>query len=73
MAMAEPAEYGLGYLAQFRSLDELWAAQGDGHEKFCGIIDRIEFWAGFDWKAGRWGGDEVPGVPGPARETRPPG
>src|SRR5262249_46009274 len=26
MKMAEPAEYGLGYLSQFDSLDELWAA-----------------------------------------------
>lgn len=53
MAMAEPAEYGLGYLAQFRSLDELWAAHADGAHKFHGIIDRIEFWQGFDWKEAR--------------------
>lgn len=53
MAMAEPAEYGLAYLAQFGSLDELWAAQ-DGREKFCGIIDRIEFWQDFDWKQNRF-------------------
>src|SRR6185503_14303474 len=44
MAMAEPAEFGLGYIAQFSSVDELWAAQADGREKFCGTIDRIEFW-----------------------------
>lgn len=54
MAMAEPAEYGLGYIAQFHSLDELWAAQADGREKFRGTIDRIEFWQDFDWKANRW-------------------
>jgi len=29
MAMAEPAEYGLAYIAQFRSVDELWAACDD--------------------------------------------
>jgi 8-oxo-dGTP pyrophosphatase MutT (NUDIX family) len=54
LAMAEPAEYGLGYIGQFASLDELWAAQADGHEKFCGIVHRIEFWQDFDWKANRW-------------------
>ena len=37
MKMAEPAEYGLGYLAQFRSLDELWAAHADGRHKFHGV------------------------------------
>jgi len=55
MAMAEPAQFSLGYLAQFRSLEELWAAQ-DGREKFCGLIDRIEFWRGFDWQKNRWTG-----------------
>ena len=55
MAMAEPAEYGLGYLAQFDSLDALWAAHADGRHKFHGIIDRIDtFWEGFDWKQNRW-------------------
>jgi 8-oxo-dGTP pyrophosphatase MutT (NUDIX family) len=56
MAMAEPAEYGLAYIAQFRSVDELWAACDDNHEKFTGIVDRIEFqfWKDFDWRAGRW-------------------
>jgi 8-oxo-dGTP pyrophosphatase MutT (NUDIX family) len=54
MAMAEPAEFGLAYIAQFSSVDDLWAAQMDGREKFCGIIDRIEFWKDFDWKANRW-------------------
>jgi 8-oxo-dGTP pyrophosphatase MutT (NUDIX family) len=54
MAMAEPAEYGLGWIAQFRSVDELWQAHADNQEKFCGIIDRIEFWQDFDWKANRF-------------------
>ena len=56
MAMAEPAEYGLAYIAQFRSVDELWAACDDNREKFTGIVDRIEFqfWKDFDWAAGRW-------------------
>jgi 8-oxo-dGTP pyrophosphatase MutT (NUDIX family) len=52
MAMAEPAEYGLGYLAQFDSPEALWAAHADGRHKFHGIIDRIDaFWKGFDWKS----------------------
>ena len=55
MAMAEPAEYGLGYLAQFTSLDELRAASADNGEKFHGIVHRIDsFWEKFDWKANRW-------------------
>jgi ribonuclease/clavin/mitogillin len=56
MAMAEPAEYGLAYIAQFRSVQELWAACDDNREKFTGIVDRIEFqfWKDFDWRAGRW-------------------
>lgn len=57
MAMAEPAEYGLGYLAQFASLDDVWAAHADGRHKFHGIVDRIDaFWEGFDWKSNRWPG-----------------
>jgi ribonuclease/clavin/mitogillin len=52
LAMAEPAEFGLAYIAQFRSVAELWDACGDNREKFTGIIDRIEFWQGFDWKRG---------------------
>lgn len=68
MAMAEPAEYGLGYIAQFRSLDELWEAQADGREKFRGTIDRIEFWQDFDWKANRWPTEARPR----AGETPPP-
>lgn len=54
MAMAEPAEYGLGYLAQFDSLGDLLAAHADGRHKFHGIIDRVEFWADYDWAANRW-------------------
>ena len=55
MKMAEPAEYGLGYLAQFASLDDLMAAHGDGRHKFQGIADRIDvLWSSFDWKANRW-------------------
>ena len=56
MAMAEPAEYGLAYIAQFRSVSELWAACDDNREKFTGVVDRIEFqfWKDFDWRAGRW-------------------
>ena len=55
MAMAEPAEYGLGYLAQFDSLDDVWSAHADGRHKFHGIVDRIDaFWDKFDWKANRW-------------------
>jgi 8-oxo-dGTP pyrophosphatase MutT (NUDIX family) len=54
MAMAEPAEYGLGYLARFESLDHLWAAHADHREKFHGIIDRIDsFWKDFDWSRSR--------------------
>jgi 8-oxo-dGTP pyrophosphatase MutT (NUDIX family) len=55
MKMAEPAEYGLAYLAQFASLDDLWAAHEDGRHKFHGIVDRIDaFWDGFDWKQNRF-------------------
>ena len=54
MAMAEPAEYGLAYLAQFDSLADLWAAHDDRRHKMHGIVDRIEFWAEFDWKEVTW-------------------
>jgi 8-oxo-dGTP pyrophosphatase MutT (NUDIX family) len=56
MAMAEPAEYGLAYIAQFHSVDELWSVCDDDREKFTGIVDRIEFqfWKDFDWAAARW-------------------
>jgi len=55
LAMAEPAEYGLAYIAQFASLDDLWVAHDDGRHKFHGIIDRIDvFWDSFDWKSNRF-------------------
>lgn len=55
MAMAEPAEYGLAYLAQFGSLDEVWAAHADGRHKIHGIIHLIdEFWETFDWDQKTW-------------------
>ncbi len=55
MAMAEPAEYGLAYLAQFDSLDDVWAAHTDGHDKFRGLVHRIDgFWDRFDWTTNRW-------------------
>ncbi len=70
MAMAEPAEYGLGYLAQFESLQELWAAHADGRPKFQGLIDRIEgFWKAFDWKTNPWR-DPAAGT-GPATGSAP--
>ena len=53
MAMAEPAEYSLGYLAQFASLDELWAAHADGHARFEGISHRSDAIAA-DWKLARF-------------------
>jgi len=55
MKMAEPAEYGLAWLAQFGSIEDLWAAHADGRHKFHGVIDRIDaFWQSFDWKANRF-------------------
>jgi 8-oxo-dGTP pyrophosphatase MutT (NUDIX family) len=55
MKMAEPAEYGLGYLAQFASLEELWAAHADGQPKFQGVGHRLNaLWKDFDWKANRF-------------------
>jgi 8-oxo-dGTP pyrophosphatase MutT (NUDIX family) len=62
MAMAEPAEFGLAFIAQFRSVAELWDWCADNREKFTGLIDRIEFWKDFDWKANRWP-EGVPGIP----------
>jgi len=59
MKMAEPGEYGLGYLAQFGSVGELMAAHRDGRHKFQGIADRMNMaWSSFDWKANRF-----PGLP----------
>jgi 8-oxo-dGTP pyrophosphatase MutT (NUDIX family) len=55
MAMAEPAEYGLAYLAQFESLEDLWTAHADGHDKFEGLIHKISgFWKTFDWQRNPW-------------------
>jgi 8-oxo-dGTP pyrophosphatase MutT (NUDIX family) len=53
MAMAEPAEYALAYLAQFGSLDELWAAHADGQARFEGISHRSDAIAD-DWKTARF-------------------
>ena len=61
MAMAEPAEFGLAFIAQFRSVAELWDWCADNREKFTGLIDRIEFWQSFDWTQSRW----------PAAQPRP--
>jgi 8-oxo-dGTP pyrophosphatase MutT (NUDIX family) len=41
-AMAEPADCGLGYIAQFDGLDAIWAAHADGRHKFHGILDRVQ-------------------------------
>jgi 8-oxo-dGTP pyrophosphatase MutT (NUDIX family) len=57
MKMAEPGEYGLGYLAQFTSLAELMTAHRDGRHKFQGIADRMDVaWSSFDWKQNRFPG-----------------
>jgi 8-oxo-dGTP pyrophosphatase MutT (NUDIX family) len=54
MKMAEPGEYGLGYLAQFASLGDLMTAHRDGRHKFQGIADRLDVaWSSFDWKTNR--------------------
>jgi 8-oxo-dGTP pyrophosphatase MutT (NUDIX family) len=53
MAMAEPAEYALAYLAQFGSLDELWVAHADGQARFEGISHRGDALAA-DWKTARF-------------------
>jgi len=51
-AMAEPADCGLGYLAQFDSLAAIWAAHEDRRHKFHGIFHLVEA-AGVDIRAGR--------------------
>jgi endoribonuclease LACTB2 len=53
MAMAEPAEYALAYLAQFGSLAELWAAHADGCARFEGTSHRNDAIAD-DWKSARF-------------------
>ncbi len=61
MKMAEPGEYGLGYLAQFASLDELMTAHRDGRHKFQGIADRMNVaWSSFDWKQNRFPDQRAP-------------
>jgi len=56
MPMAEPAEYAFGYLAQFGSLAEVWAAHADRRHKFHGIIDRSDLFYSdrFDWTTNRF-------------------
>lgn len=55
MTMAEPAEYALGYLAQFESYETLWEHHADGHHKFHGIVDRIDFYGdAYDWSTTTW-------------------
>jgi 8-oxo-dGTP pyrophosphatase MutT (NUDIX family) len=51
LPMAEPAEYALGYLAQFDSLDTVWAAHADRRHKFHGIIDRSNLFYGDEFDA----------------------
>lgn len=41
-AMAEPADSGLGYIAQYDDLDAVWAAHADGRHKLHGILDRVQ-------------------------------
>jgi hypothetical protein len=53
MAMAEPAEYALGYLSQFASLRELWRAHEDGGARFEGISHRSDA-VDADWKRRRF-------------------
>jgi 8-oxo-dGTP pyrophosphatase MutT (NUDIX family) len=49
--MAEPAEYGTQYLAQFESCEAVWRHHADGRPKFEGIIDRLDAARNypFDW------------------------
>jgi 8-oxo-dGTP pyrophosphatase MutT (NUDIX family) len=49
--MAEPAEYGTQYLAQFESCEAVWRHHVDGRPKFHGIIDRLDVgrYYLFDW------------------------
>ena len=53
MAMAEPAEYALAYLAQFASLEDLWLAHADGQGRFEGISHR-QARIDADWKTARF-------------------
>ena len=49
--MAEPAEYGMQYLAQFDTYEAVWRHHADGRPKFHGIIDRLDAarYYLFDW------------------------
>jgi 8-oxo-dGTP pyrophosphatase MutT (NUDIX family) len=49
--MAEPAEYGTQYLAQFESCEAVWRHHADERPKFHGIIDRLDTarYYLFDW------------------------
>jgi 8-oxo-dGTP pyrophosphatase MutT (NUDIX family) len=49
--MAEPAEYGTQYLAQFDSCEGVWRHHADGRPAFDGIIDRLDAarYYLFDW------------------------
>jgi 8-oxo-dGTP pyrophosphatase MutT (NUDIX family) len=51
--MAEPAEYGTQYLAQFDSYEALWRHHVDRRPKFHGIIDRLDAarYYLFDWSS----------------------
>ena len=51
--MAEPAEYGTQYLAQFPSSEAHWRHHRDGRPMFHGIIDRLDAarYYVFDWNA----------------------
>jgi 8-oxo-dGTP pyrophosphatase MutT (NUDIX family) len=51
LPMAEPAEYALGYLAQFDTLDAVWEAHADLRHKFHGIIDRSDLFYGGEFDA----------------------
>jgi 8-oxo-dGTP pyrophosphatase MutT (NUDIX family) len=53
MAMAEPAEYALAYLAQFDSLADLWQAHADRQARFEGISHRSDG-ADETWKQWRF-------------------
>ncbi len=50
--MAEPADSGLGYLAQFDSLGAIWDAHEDRRHKFHGIFHRAAM-AAIDARASR--------------------
>ena len=51
--MAEPAEYGSQYLAQFASYDDVWSHHADGRHTFHGIIHHLDATRHylFDWDA----------------------